>query len=84
MANPLATARQLWRLNKEGRLALVDKAQPIPSSVADAAIKGEAVSGRCCGDPGDCDGCWTRQNQAMDGLDGLVGLSDGTTAVSEA
>ena len=41
-SNPLATARQLWRLNKEGRLQLAPitaPAQPIESAEADAAIK---------------------------------------------
>jgi hypothetical protein len=40
--NPLATARQLWRLNQEGRLVLVqgeESVSPIGSADADAAIK---------------------------------------------
>ena len=54
--NPLATARQLWRLNKEGRLALVEAgATPIPSEAADAAIREgveaalEAFASSCAG-----------------------------------
>lgn len=46
MPNPLASARQLWRLNKEGRLSLIplQEAQslvivPVSEVEADAAIK---------------------------------------------
>jgi len=41
--NPLATARQLWRLNKDGRLALVEKTDPLTAVYGDAAIKGELL-----------------------------------------
>ena len=50
--NPLATARQLWRLNKDGLLALVDHRPcsygqmiegPLSALHADAAIKIEAA-----------------------------------------
>jgi hypothetical protein len=44
MSNPLATARQLWRLNKEGYLTLWNPEHscplaPISSNEADLAIK---------------------------------------------